>query len=151
MSRHTATHWLVGWIGLVVIAVANGAFRTAVLEPLTGEGTAHVLSTLILLALITVMARLLHHRYPLASDGAALVMGLVWAALTVAFEFGLGAATGATWDEMMGQYAISHGKIWVLVPLWLILVPTVARKLGASDVSRHPDAITAPRPRPSRR
>lgn len=142
MSRDTLVHWLAGWLGMAVLAVANGALREAVVVPWVGEGAGQWVSTAVLLLVITLFARWLHHRWPLPSDGAALALGVVWAAMTVVFEFAVGSVAGRDTAEVLAQYDITEGRAWVLVPLWVVLLPTVARRLGGPSMSRHPDALT---------
>lgn len=144
--RRTATTsavWAAGWLGLVTMAMANGAFRVLVLERLTGEQVAHLLSTAILLGLITGYVRWLHGRRPLPSARTAVLVGLGWAALTVGFEFGLGALRGLTWSEMIADYDLLHGRVWVLVPLWTAVAPAVIHRISARHLADR-GASTAP-------
>jgi hypothetical protein len=63
-----------------------------------------------------------HHRFwPLASSKEAIAVGLIWLALTVAFEFKLGRITG----QMLRDYNPFKGRLWGLFVCWLTLVPYV--------------------------
>lgn len=136
--------WVAGWLGLVATAMANGAFRVLLLERLTSEQVAHLLSTAILLCLITAYARWLHGRRPLPSARTAVAVGVTWALLTVGFELGLGTLRGMTWSEMLADYDLLSGRVWILVPLWTAAVPTLVRRLS----TRRPPAAREPRPDP---
>jgi hypothetical protein len=80
--------WTLAWIGVVVAAFINGVLHRGY-EGALGELRAHQLSSGILLILIA--PRVLHteRRHPLPSWPAAVRVGLLWAAATVAFEFSL--------------------------------------------------------------
>jgi hypothetical protein len=51
-------------------------------------------------------------------------LALVWAGLTIAFEFTFGHYVDRkSWGELAGNYAIWHGKWWPLVLLSLVAAP----------------------------
>ena len=49
--------------------------------------------------------------------------------LTVAFEFGLGYSRGLSWNEMLADYNILAGRLWLLVPVTLLASPALAFRL----------------------
>ena len=59
----------------------------------------------------------------------ALLVGIVWVALTVAFEFLAGHYVfGNSWERLIADYNVFRGRIWILVllanlfaPLWAFL------------------------------
>lgn len=115
------------WLVLLVLAILNGAFREAVINPRLGTTAGHVVSTLLLSAAIALLARLslgwIGARTP--ADGA--VVGVVWLVLTVAFEFLAGHYLfGDSWEKLLADYNILAGRVWVAVPLATLLAPIAA-------------------------
>lgn len=118
------------WVLLAVIGVSNGILRGAVLVPRLGDQRAHVLSTFILCALIVVVALLLIEWIGPGTVLEASIVGFVWAVLTVAFEFSAGHFVfGNSWEKLLADYNLWHGRIWVLVPIALYLAPRWAFRL----------------------
>ena len=136
--------WLVGWTGMVGIALLNGTFRGLVTQPLVGEEVARQVATVILLLLLTGYVWWLHRRYPIPTAEQAWGVGLTWVAMTLTFEFGFGGLVeGLTWSTMLADYDITNGRIWILVPIWTALVPTVVRRLQTRRAAQ-PHAAPVP-------
>jgi hypothetical protein len=120
--------WLVGWLGATLIAVANGVARRVVYQDRLGTMPAHYLSTALLAVLLGVYMWLLGRRWPIPTRRAALEIGGAWTALTIAFEFGLGrCVAGESWAALLEQYDLTRGNVWVLIPLWTAVGPSVLR------------------------
>jgi peptidoglycan biosynthesis protein MviN/MurJ (putative lipid II flippase) len=121
--------WLLGWCGLLVLALANGTLRALVTQPRLGETAARALATAILLAALTALVWWLHRRRPIPTSRQAWAIGAAWVVLTLAFEFGWGGlVAGLPWSTMLADYDLSAGRIWILVPIWTALAPTVVRR-----------------------
>lgn len=133
--------YLAGWLALPVAAAANGALRDATYGKRLGKTAAHSLAVAPLTALVLAWARLLERRWPLPGRGAAVRVGVVWLALTLLFESGLGAARGMSAGEIAGQYDVRRGRLWVLVPLAVLAAPELARR-RAGRATRAPRAAT---------
>ena len=114
------------WILLLILAVLNGAIRDVFISPRLGEQTGHVISTVILCATIFLVAWLSIRWIGADSARDALLVGIQWVLLTVAFEFLAGHYLfGHTWERLLVDYSLFRGRIWVLVlaanllaPLW---------------------------------
>ena len=78
---------LVVWLLLLVVAVMNGALREAVLTPVFGAPWAHVLSTVVLSALVLLLAAASVGWIDPRNDAAAFRVGALWTALVLVFEF----------------------------------------------------------------
>lgn len=129
-SRRFWATWLAGWTGMLVLALANGTVRALVVQPLVGEEAARRLATVVLLGALTGLVWWLHGRCPIPTAGRAWAVGLTWAALTLAFEFGWGGLVeGLPPATMLADYDVTAGRIWVLVPLWTAAAPAVVRRL----------------------
>jgi len=119
------------WLLMVVVAIANGAFRGAVLVPRLGEGGAHVVSTLMLSALIFLLSWASIGWVAPGSAGDAFGIGLLWVGLTVLFEFGFGHfVVGKSWNELLADYNVLRGRIWLLVLVTTGLASYLAARLS---------------------
>jgi hypothetical protein len=115
------------WFVLLVVAVANGAAREGLIRPRLGERTGHAISTILLSAAILLVAWLTIGWLRPAAPLDALLIGGLWLALTVAFEF-LGGhyLFGNPWSKLLADYNVLRGRIWVLVLVATVLAPLVA-------------------------
>ena len=122
--------WLLGWSGMVLAALLNGTLRALVTQPLLGETAARALATVLLLAVLAGYQWWLSGRFPLPSTRAALQVGAAWTAMTLAFEVGFGRLVEQlSWAQVFADYDVTRGRIWVLVPVWLLVGPATVRAL----------------------
>jgi len=119
------------WLGLLVLAILNGALREAWLFDALGRGPGLVASGLILSALILAVACACARWLDPPSAAAAWRLGLGWLALTLAFEFGFGRLQGRSWTELLAAYSFSDGNLWPVVLLVILVAPVLARRLRA--------------------
>jgi hypothetical protein len=125
MPRHVSLH-LAAWLGMLVLAVLNGALREALLTPVLGDAAGRQLSTLLLLALFSGWFWFLHRRWPLSTALQAWLVGAVWLVMTLAFETFLGRVLGGkSWPAVFEDYNVLAGRLWILVPLWTLVGPYV--------------------------
>jgi hypothetical protein len=126
----TLAHYVLGWLGLLAIAMANGALREGVYGPHMAELAAHQLSTVLALLLFTLYIGWFTARWPLPSADMATGVGALWLGLTLAFEFGFfHYVMGHPWSRLLRDYDISAGRLWVLIPLWTAVAPYVFYRL----------------------
>jgi hypothetical protein len=123
--------YAVAWLPMIGIAIANGALREWWLLPRYGDDRAHQISTLLLLALFTLYIGPVMRAWPPRSASQAWAVGGMWLVLTLAFEFSLGLYGGLTGPEMLYDYNLFAGRLWILVPLWLALAPWVLSRTAA--------------------
>jgi len=120
------------WIPMLVIAVANGALRQATFAKVMPELRAHQLSTLIGAVLMGLFIWFVVRRWPPASGRQALLIGLVWLLLTVAFECFMGLALAhRPLSQVVQDYNVFSGRVWVLFLIWLALAPWVFFRIRA--------------------
>ena len=118
------------WGLLLVLAVMNGGVRDTWLSPRLGDTAGRALIT-VLLSLLILLATWTTIRWigP-RTAGQALTVGAVWLLLTVAFEFGVGHyAFGKSWSELLADYDVSRGRIWILVLVVTLLAPAMTARL----------------------
>ncbi len=117
------------WVGILVLAVLNGAMRESLLIPRLGAAAGFVLSGLLLSMLILLVAYLslawIGTRYPAELVG----IGLGWLALTIVFEFSFGLWQGKSWQVILEAYTFRGGNIWPVVLVVTACAPYLAAKL----------------------
>lgn len=113
-----AVHAL-GWLGLLAIALANGALREGLYAPHRAELAAHQVSTVLGLLLFTLYIGWFTARWPLPSTGLAAGVGRLWLGLTLAFEFGFfHHVMGHPRSRLLRDDDLSAGRLWLLIPIW---------------------------------
>ena len=128
--RHSR-YWLLAWGGACALGVLNGIARQAVYQERLGDRTAHAVSTGTLVAGLTAYVSGLQHRWPLLSRRTALRIGAVWALATLTFEFGFGHYVAhQSWAELLGAYDVRRGELWILVPIAMLTLPEILRRLN---------------------
>jgi len=122
--------YVLAWVPMVPIAIANGAARALWYGKHLGELRAHQVSTLTALLLLGVYIWLVIRFWTPASASQALGIGALWPCLTVAFEFGFGHyVAGHPWSRLLADYNILAGRLWVLVLLLLAAAPYLLFRL----------------------
>ena len=111
------------WLPMIVLAFANAAFREMFLLKHYSELKAHQFSTITLMLLCTIYVWLVFSKLQVQTSGQALLIGLLWVVLTVAFEFSLRRLTNKSWSYLFKDYHLSAGRIWSLFLLYLFLLP----------------------------
>ena len=129
-------HAALTWLLLAVVMFTNGALRALVLQPRLGEHLARQVATgsgvLIVFGFALLFVRRLET--PRASD--LLEVGVLWLVLTLAFEFGLGLATGKSWAAMLADYDILEGRLWPLIPAAALVAPWLWGAVGVGRRER---------------
>lgn len=118
---------LLAWCAILLLAVLNGAFREAFLVPRAGAGAGRAISTIILSLVIVLAGWMLMPWIAPATLQDAWTIGVVWVGLTLAFEF-LGGhfLFRKSWQELMADYNLFAGRIWVMVLIVTLLIPVVS-------------------------
>jgi hypothetical protein len=115
------------WLGLLVLAVVNGAVREVLITPQVGAGAAHVISTMTLCALIIWVAYMSIRWLAPSRQQDLLVLGGMWTAMTLAFEFLAGHYLfGNSWQALLAEYDLPGGRVWVFVPVVSFAAPALA-------------------------
>lgn len=122
--------YIIAWIPLVFIAIANGLLREHIIANRVTDLHAHQISTATFLLFFSVYTWFLLSTWRPASTEAAIHIGLIWLGLTVAFEFLFGHyVAGHSWSRLLHDYNIFAGRVWILVPIWVCLAPYVFYQL----------------------
>ena len=130
MALEMAFKALAVWLGILLLAVANGALREAVLVPMLGQPAGLVLSGMLLSSLIVWMACLALPWIGRTRAANYLVIGIGWLCLTLVFEFSFGHfVQGKPWPELLDAYRFQGGNLWPFVLLVTAASPFAAAKL----------------------
>jgi hypothetical protein len=131
-TDRTWRRWTLAWVGGSLLGIANGVVREVVYRNRVGESTANQISAATLVMLLTVYFWLLHRRWPIAGRRDAVQIGATWIGLTVLFEFGFGHYVDRkSWSELLENYDLAKGRLWILVLVWVGTGPAVIRELQA--------------------
>ena len=126
-SGSLASRALAVWLGIMLLAIANGGIRQAILIPRMGPDSGHIASTLILCAAIIVTAYATIRWMAPKYFRDAFRLGVMWLILTIAFEFLAGHFVfGVPWETIIADYNVMNGRVWPLVPLVTLLAPVWA-------------------------
>ncbi len=115
-------------VGHLVLAVANGALREAVLIPKLGNAQGLILRGFLLSALVLLVAYL-GIPWLRAHGSELIVIGLWWLAATLAFEFLFGLIRGKPFGEFPAACTFKGGNLWPVVLLVVAVAPWVAGKV----------------------
>lgn len=123
--------YLAAWFAMLLVSIANGAARDLTYGRHMGELAAHQVSTASSILLLGAVIQGFVRRFPPTSARHAVGIGLGWAALTVAFEFLFFHYVGGhSWAELLANYNVAAGRVWVVVLLWVAVAPYVFFHLG---------------------
>lgn len=112
---------------MMVAETVHGIARELFIAPVIGDLRARQIgvfvASLIVLAIAWASARWMGAN----TRRAQIIVGILWVALTIVFEFSLGRAIGASWNRILSDYNPLRGG-WMLLGL---LVMMFAPMLGA--------------------
>ena len=118
------------WAAIIPMAIANGILRDTVLVRAYGQKRARTVSGLSLSGVILAWAFLTIPWIPFPAITHYAGVGLLWLALTVAFEFLFGRFVARkSWPELLRAYRFEDGDIWPLVLAVVALAPAAAAAL----------------------
>ena len=112
------------WFLFVLLAILNGTIRVALIIPLVGAYSGHVISSIVFVLVIFAVTWFYIKRKKIASKRSAFQIGLIWFVLTVAFEFLFGHfVMNHSWETLIHDYNILEGRIWLLVLAATLFAP----------------------------
>ena len=114
---------------MLLIAIANGAARDLWYKKYMPELKAHQLSTISFVILLAVYIGFIINRFPPGSTMQALLIGMIWVTLTLLFEFGFGLLRGNSFRHLLSDYNIFKGRLWILIPAWVLVAPYIFYKI----------------------
>jgi hypothetical protein len=117
--------YLLYWLPMILLAVANGTLRQFILLDRFGELKAHQLSTLLLIVLCSIYVWAIFSQLSIQSTRQAFIVGIVWVALTIIFEFGMGTLANRPMENLLRDYQILSGRVWLVFLAWLLFLPAI--------------------------
>ena len=131
------------WFGIMLAAILNGALRDIVLTPRLGDLGARAVSCLTLSAAVLLVTWMSLRWIGPSSLADAWRIGVMWLAMTLAFEFGAGHYVfGTPWRALLADYNLLSGRLWVLVLLATVTAPALT--YNAVQNSVHVGKISSP-------
>ena len=129
MALEMAFKALAVWLGILLLAIANGVLREAVLVPAFGQRVGLMLSGILLSGLIFLTAYLMLPWMGRARVASYLAIGMGWLCLTLVFEFSFGRIVqGVPWSKLLQAYRFKDGNLWPVVLLLTAAAPYAAAK-----------------------
>lgn len=123
--------YLFCWLLLALVSIGNGILRESTYADAMPELAAHQVSTMTGIVLTGIVVWLFNRRWPLGSAREALLIGLLWLAMTIAFEFGFGRfVAGHAWRQLFADYDLTAGRLWPLFLLWTAAMPYLFFRLS---------------------
>ncbi len=125
------TKYLLVWLLLAIVAIANGIFRQSTYGKSVSELAAHQISTITAILASGIVVWIVNRYWAIESTPKALIIGGCWLVMTVAFEFGFGHyIAGHTWEKLTADYNLLQGRVWSLFLVWVTILPLVIYKLA---------------------
>lgn len=121
--------FIVAWLPGIPIAILNALLRNSLYKQFLNELHAHQLSTVSFIVFFGIYVWFTLKWLRLASSQDAVLLGLIWLVLTIAFEFLFGHfVMGNAWSKLFYDYNLFAGRIWILVLLWIMIAPIIFQK-----------------------
>jgi hypothetical protein len=112
------------WLAMLAVMSANGVLREALLVPRLGEHAGRQVSSVLGACLVVALSGVFVARFTDPRRAPLARIGLLWGALTLAFEFGFGHyVSGLAWDALLADYDVAAGRLWPLVLAATVLSP----------------------------
>ena len=128
------------WLVIIFAESVHGTLRQLFLAPLTGDFTARRIAFFVGMALIFLIAYL-YIRWIRAENAKQLfAVGLMWAILTLLFEFGLGIfVLNYSWERVKEDYDASRGGLMGFGIVFMAPTPYLAARIRGMKTSRTND------------
>jgi hypothetical protein len=117
------------WLTIIPLAILNGAFREAFLNPRLEESYAQLISGTILLLLIFIVSLIFIPRIGKGKQKIYWRIGILWVVLTIAFETVFGLTIGMTFAELLKAYDITTGNLWLFIVVFIGFAPWLIAKI----------------------
>jgi hypothetical protein len=121
---------ILAWLGLFVLAFANGALREAGLKSVLSiqEPLAHQLSCVTGVVLWTTFVWFVWNKLRILDFSKAIKVGVVWFLATFLFETFI-LNRRLSWTQILNTYNVFEGEFWGLALVWIGFLPVMLLKL----------------------
>ena len=118
------------WLVIVFAESVHGTLRQLFLAPVVGDFPARRISFFTGMALIFLITYVFIGWIRAENAKQLFVVGLIWAILTLLFEFGLGLfVLGYSYERMFEDYDVPRGGLMGFGLLFMVFAPFLAAKL----------------------
>ncbi len=114
------------WFLIILAESILGIARTLMLEPRLGSLRARQIGVFVGCAVIFAFAWLLVRWQGTCSRPQLLLVGTLWAGLTICFEIGLGRLLGLGWDRITEDYDPARGGLMLFGLMFMMFAPLLA-------------------------
>jgi hypothetical protein len=120
------------WLVLILAEIVHGILRAVALVPLVGKFRSDQIGVFTGSVIILVIAFLTISWIGAKRSFELMLVGFIWLALTVGFEFLFGRhVMGLTWAQLTANYDLAQGGCMPVGLLILLLSPMIGLKLRA--------------------
>ncbi|HWR34352.1 MAG TPA: hypothetical protein VN622_00600 [Clostridia bacterium] len=125
---------ILGWLGILAVAIISGGLRDHFIRPRFGLFAAELYGAFVLsTAIVFVAVVVMRPAVPANRRMAAMYLSIEWVVLTLAFEFlFFHYITGRSWNELFAAYRLWEGRLWSVVVFVVATAPFIAGKWLAS-------------------
>lgn len=117
------------WLLLMAVETVHGTVRTLWLAPWLGDLRARQVSVFSGSVLILGCTYVLSDWLAARHTGRLLLVGLLWVALTVAFEIALGRSLGYGWTRILAHYDVRRGGLMPVGLVAMLAAPWLAARV----------------------
>ncbi len=117
------------WLVIIAAEFLHGAIRVFFLEPLVGDFRARQIAVFTGMLIILAISYLFVRRIRAVNSFQLFLVGLLWLALTIAFEISLGRAMNLSWERILSDYDIANGGLLGFGLLFMLFAPAIAAGL----------------------
>ncbi len=116
------------WIVMFILAIVGGTLRQGMMIRIMSPLTAEVVEGGILIVIYYwIIVRFVKSHSEQVEESTGWMLGLMWCTLTIIFEtVFFRFAIGHSWDELLADYRIDQGRMWLVVLLSLFVSPWLA-------------------------
>jgi hypothetical protein len=117
------------WLLILAAESISGTIRRIWLVPALGEHAAHQIGVVAASTLILFIAWLTARWLDARTFKAQFQVGVLWVALMLCFEFGVGLAIGNSMQQMLAEYDLTRGGLMGLGFLVLLFAPALGARM----------------------
>jgi hypothetical protein len=126
---------LVVWLVFIMVESVLGTLRALFLEPRMGAEPAQWTGLVTGSAALLIVSYLLIEWIRIPRWAALLEIGMLWVALTFAFEMVIGYMRGRSWQSLLAGYDIAHGGLMAIALVLMLFAPLIAAWLRSSKAA----------------
>jgi hypothetical protein len=122
------------WLVIIAAESVSGAIRRLWLIPILGDARSGRIGFVVGAIIIITIAWFFVRWMRAETTAALLLIGLLWAALTLLFEIALGRLVfDYSWARIAADYDITQGGLMAIGLVVLLFAPWIAAKLRGTD------------------